>query len=499
MRNAPGREASRPLPAPRRESALGREVRAALFATSTIWAIFAFFMVFPAVADLVSGSGNWTVFAMSIGLIVTVAGMLGLATRAPTPPTTQRFGFILVALIWTTGPVAGAVPFVLFGMSPTDALFEAVSGLTTTGSTVMAGLDAMPPGILLWRSITHFLGGVGILLLAILILPFLQIGGMQLFSKESSDQSGKPVPRFAAFTRTLFLIYLGLVALCTAAYDAAGMTAFDALNHAMATLGTGGFSTHDASMGFYKGNQAILWVGTVFMAFGALPFSLYVAAVSSKRGFEFDPQVTVFFGIVAAAALSLSAMREGGFSSYGLAESFFNAMSVITTTGFASTDYLMWGPYAVALFYVITYFGGCAGSTSGGVKIYRLIVVFETMRAHLARLISPSAVAVTRYGRRQVDPAVFRSAMVFLIAYAVVLQGLTLAVAACGVEFVTAHSGVLTALSNVGPGVSPLIGPVGNFSTIPEAAKWILIFAMLLGRLEILPVLALLMPAFWRR
>jgi trk system potassium uptake protein TrkH len=482
-----------------RESALAREVRAALFATSAIWVIFAGAMLAPAVADLLAGSPDWKVFAVSSALIVTVAGMLGLATRGPTPPATQRFGFILVALIWTTGPTAAAVPFLLSGLSLTDAVFETVSGLTTTGSTVITGLDAKPPGILLWRSMTHFLGGVGILALALLLLPFLQIGGMQLFSKESSDQSGKPVPRFAAFTRTLFLIYLALVAACTAAYQAAGMSPFDALNHAMSTLGTGGFSTHDASMGHYAGNEAILWVGTVFMAAGALPFGLYISAVSKRQGVELDPQVPVFLGIVVAASISLSLARADGFTSYAIAESFFNVMAVITTTGFASTDYLLWGPYAVALFYVITYFGGCAGSTAGGVKIYRLIVVFETMRAHLGRLISPNAVAVTRYGRRQVDPAVFRSAMVFLIAYAVVLQGLTLAVAACGVEFVTAHSGVLTALSNVGPGVSPLIGPVGNFATLPDTAKWLLIFAMLLGRLEILPVLVLLTPAFWRR
>jgi trk system potassium uptake protein TrkH len=486
-------------PAPPRESAFRREVRAALFATSAIWGIFAMAMVFPAIADLLTGSSDWRVFSVSAGLIITVSGMLGLATRGPTPPASQRFGFLLVTLIWTTGPLAAAVPFLLFGMSPTDAVFESVSGLTTTGSTVMAGLDSMPPGILLWRSITHFLGGVGILALGILLLPFLQIGGMQLFSKESSDQSGKPVPRFAAFTRTLFLIYAALVGLCTVAYHLAGMSAFDALNHAMSTLGTGGFSTHDLSIGFYAGNEAILWVGTVFMALGGLPFTLYVAAVSSRQRFEIDPQAPVFLGLIAAIAFTLSLARADGFTRYAIAESLFNTTSVLTTTGFASTDYLLWGPYAVALFYVITYFGGCAGSTAGGVKTYRLIVVFSVLKAHLERLISPNSVAVTRYGARQVDPAVFRGAMVFLIAYAVVLQALTLAVAACGVEFMTAHSGVLTALSNVGPGVSPLIGPAGNFSTLPDLAKWLLVVAMLLGRLEILPVLALLLPSFWRR
>jgi trk system potassium uptake protein TrkH len=330
--------------------------------------------------DAANGVADWSDLPAAAGLVLTLGGLVALATYAPPPPT-ARFGFLLVVSLWFTAPLAGAAPFLVHGLSLTDAVFESVSGLTTTGSTVMVGLDAETRGILLWRSLLQWIGGIGILALGLVLLPYLRIGGMQLFSKESSDRSDKPLPRFASFGRTLLAIYVLATVLCALAYSAVGMSAFDAVNHAMTTLSTGGYSTYDASMGHFEG-VGPLWVGSLFMMVGALPFSLYVAALVGRRAVTLDPQVRVLIAIVAAASLSLMIAREGGFESRAAAEAVFNVISVITTTGFAASDYGTWGPYAVALFFLLTFLGGCAGSTSGAIKTYRLIVVAALLRAH---------------------------------------------------------------------------------------------------------------------
>jgi trk system potassium uptake protein TrkH len=484
--------------APMRTDGLAAELRAAVFATGCVWLIIAGAMLAPMVVDLFARDGDWQVFAVSAGLVVTLAGVVVLATRGQAPKPTPRFGFILVVMLWVATPAAVAVPFVLHGMSLADATFEAVSGLTTTGATVMTGLDNQPKGILLWRSISHFLGGIGILALGLAVLPFLRIGGMQLFSKESSDRGERPLPRFASFARSLMAVYVGLFVLCALAYASVGLTAFDAVNHAMSTVATGGFSTHDMSMGHYH-SDGPLWVGSLFMVLGALPFALYIAVLFGRRPDRIDPQIPVFLLLIALAVATLTLVREDGLEGHGVAETVFNVVSVITTTGFAAEDYTLWGGYANALFFLLLFLGGCAGSTTGGIKTYRVIVTWALMRAHLTRLVSPNAVTLTRYGDRQVDPAVFRSALVYLVAFALCLMGFTLAMAATDLDLVTAHTAALTLLTNVGPGLGPIIGPAGTFAPLPEAAKWIGCAAMLLGRLEILPVLVLLTPEFWRR
>jgi trk system potassium uptake protein TrkH len=477
---------------------LGAEIRSAVFATACVWLLLAAAMLVPMVVDLFAYDGDWMVFATSAGLVVTLAGVVALSTRGPAPKPTPRFGFILVVMLWVATPIAGAVPFVLHGMSLADAMFESVSGLTTTGATVMTGLDDQPHGILMWRSLSHFLGGIGILALGLAVLPFLRIGGMQLFSKESSDRGDRPLPRFASFARSLMAVYGGLFVLCALAYASVGLSAFDAVNHAMSTVATGGFSTHDASMGFYV-TDGPLWVGSLFMILGALPFALYISVLFGRRPGEIDPQIPMFLLMITLAVVTLTVWRDGGLEPHNLAETVFNVTSVITTTGFAAEDYTLWGGYALALFFLLTFLGGCAGSTTGGIKTYRIIVTWALMRAHLTRLVSPHAVTLTRYGRRQVDPAVFRSALVYLVAFALCLMGLTLAMAATELDLITAHSAALTLLTNVGPGLGPIIGPSGNFGPLSDAAKWIGCAAMLLGRLEILPVLVLLTPEFWRR
>jgi trk system potassium uptake protein TrkH len=482
----------------RRRNTLGGELRGAAFVAGAFWFVLAAAMVPCAIYDALTGMGDWRTLFVSAGVTVTLAGMLTLSTRGPAPQPTPRFGFLVLLGLWMLSPLAASLPFLLHGMSVVDALFEAVAGLTTTGATVMTDLDGKPRGLLLWRSVMQWLGGIGILALGLVLLPFLQIGGMQLFSKESSDRGDKPLPRFADFGRRLLFIYTGATVAAVFSFSAVGMTNFDAFNHALTTVATGGFSTHDASMGHYQTNGP-LWVGSAFMLLSALPFAFYISLIAKRRGVDWDPQIPVFLALAGAAALSLMIMREGGFQSRAAAEAVFNAVSIITTSGFAASDYSAWGAYAFSLFFLLSFLGGCAGSTTGGVKTYRILVTVAMVRANLRRLIMPNAVTLTRYGDREVDPAVFRSALVFLIAFAVLLMLLTLAMAACDLDMVTSLSGALSALTNVGPGLGPIIGPAGTYQPLPDAAKAVVMLGMLLGRLEILPVLVLLLPEFWRR
>lgn len=483
----------------KRTSSIGRELRAALFAAAMIWLVLAGAMLASAAVDAFGGDDGWRDLALSAGLVTAVGGLVALSTRGPTPPPNQRFGFLVVVSLWVLSPVAGAAPFVAHGMSPVDALFEATSGLTTTGATVMTGLDGESRGILFWRALMQWLGGIGILALGLVLLPFLQIGGMQLFSKESSDRSSdKPLPRFASFGRTLLGIYGFATIACAMAYSAVGLSGFDAVAHALTTVSTAGFSTYDASMGHFEG-VGPLWVGTVFMLVGALPFAMYIALLAGRRPLEIDPQVRLFLVIVALASALVVVLRNDVITHRAVAEDVFNVVSIITTTGYAAGDYTAWGSTPVAIFFLLMFLGGCAGSTTGGIKTYRLLVTGAMLRTHLRRLVMPNAVSLTRYGAREVDPAVFRSALVFLIAFAIVLMLLTVLLAGTGLDFLTAHTAALSALTNVGPGLGPVIGPAGNFSSLPDAAKLMVTAGMLLGRLEILPVLVLLLPEFWRR
>jgi len=477
------------------------EIRAAIHIAAIVCIFLAGTMLVPLAGSAVFGwAGEWPFFlsALTVGLSSTV---VGIATRGPAPRFTARFGFIVVNLLWWVAGIVCAVPLMLGPPQLTlvDAFFEAVSGITTTGSTVMALLDSTDPSILLWRSMTQWFGGLGILTLGMFLLPYLNVGGMQLFRVESSDRSEKPLPRFVDMSRWMLLVYLMISGACVVAFMGVGMTPFDAINHAMATVSTGGYSTHDASFGYFDDN-ATLWVGALFMTLGGLPFPLLIMLAQLRIRGQIDPQVYVFLGLITLTTLILMIGRPGAeantFESF--TKDLFNVVSVMTTTGFAADDYTKWGGLAVPLFFVITFFGGCAGSTAGGLKTYRLIVSFELLRASLKQLSHPHAIFIMRYGRHRVDPAIFRASMVMAVAFVGSMAALTVALGVCGLDFVTAISGSVTALANVGPGLGDTIGPAGNFSALPDAAKLILALGMILGRLEILSVLVLLSPALWR-
>lgn len=416
---------------------------------------------------------------------------------------TPRHMFLITSLSWLMMSLLGALPILLTGTvsTLTDAVFEAVSGLTTTGSTVLTGLDAMPADILLWRSLLQWLGGLGVIAMAVAILPFLRVGGMRLFQTESSDWSDKALPRANSTIRRIIYFYLLLTALCTGAYMLAGMDSFHAVNHAMTTLSTGGFSTSDSSFAQF-GDLGSHWVAIVFMMIGSLPFGLYVHSLARRRWLLWqDQQLRSFVLLVIAGCLVLSSYQilvNHQPPLRALTLSSFNLISVISTTGFASGDYSHWGPFAAALFFFATFVGGCSGSTSGGIKMFRFQLLAISLRESFSRALHPRAVTQRNYNGRKVDDAILLSSVTYLFVMMISLAVITLLLSLSGVDFDTALTGASTALMNVGPGLGELIGPAGNFASLSEASKWILCAGMLLGRLEFITVLLLFTPAFWR-
>ncbi len=460
-------------------------------------------MLIPAIVDVALKNPDWQAFVFSslltglLGMLlsISVGGSLekGLDTRQT---------FVLTTLAWATLPAFGALPFLWLGIGYADAVFEAVSGFTTTGSTVLSGLDDLPPGLLVWRSIMQWMGGVGIIVMAIVLLPFLRIGGMQLFQSESSDRSEKIVSRSVELIRLIGLAYLFLTVLCIIAYIATGMDLFDAFNHALTTISTGGYSTHDLSFGYFT-NPASGWVAIVFMVIGALPFVLIIQALRGQPLLLWrDPQVRVLIGFLAAVSLTLTVYLgvEMDFPfDEALLKSTFNVISVVTGTGYALGDFTEWGPPVVGIALLLMFVGGCTGSTTGGIKVFRFLVFFGTVRAHLRRMVRPNRVMSEEYGGTRLTPELSFSVLAFLVVYLGSVGIITLALSFFGLDLVTAVSAAATAVGNVGPGLGPVIGPAGNFAPLPEGAKWLLSFAMLMGRLELFTVLVLLDPDFWSR
>lgn len=468
------------------------------------WLYLALLMLAPAMVDFSDEHEGAWVFLRSALMIGFVAIAILLATRGAKPVFNRRFGILAVNMLWITATIACALPFYLssLNMSLADSVFEAISGLSTTGASVLSGLDQMQRGILLWRALMQWVGGIGIVALGVIFLPYLRVGGMQFFSMESSEQSGKPLAQIATYARWMVYAYLGLSVLCLLAYYAFGMSFFDAVVHMMATVSSGGYSSHDASFAYFT-SPWLIWTGTLFMLLAALPFTLYIRAAMDMRVRNwYDPQIIALLGIILTVSLIVSvyiASRNGINIFWAITISTFNVTSIITTTGFSHGDYSTWGPLVVALMFLITFFGGCAGSTSGGLKTYRLVIAGKVINAQLQRMSHPHGVFPLRYGHRALDPEAARAVMVFLCAYLASIALTAVALAACGLEFVTAFTGAVSLINNVGPAFGPIIGPAGNFAPLPDSAKWVSCFAMLLGRLEVMTVLALLTPAFWQR
>jgi trk system potassium uptake protein TrkH len=452
---------------------------------------------------LAAKDGHADAFAITAAVTAMVAGGCILTTKGRPFELNFRDAALLTATSWVIVPAFAALPLLAdpVGLTPVDAYFEMVSGITTTGSTVMAGLDGTAPSVLLWRSTVQWIGGIGIIGLAIVVLPFLKIGGMQLFRLESSDRSEKSMPRVRGIATAVGQIYLTLTLACFITYWALGMTPFDALNHAMTTLPTAGYSTHDSSFGYFN-SPAIEWAGIVFMLSGAMPFLAYLRLLRGGSLTErLDPQALTLVVAFAVIVLVFSVwlhFAHGVDAGTALTKSAFNIASIMTTTGYASTDYLVWGAFSTTFFFVLTFVGGCTGSTAGGLKIFRFQVMYGVIAQHVRRVLRPHVVMPIRYGTRTVTDDQVASVGSFVFLFFLSFAVFALILAALGLDAETSLSAAATAIGNVGPGVGTIVGPAGNFAALPDAAKLVLCAAMIMGRLEILGVLVLFLPSFYR-
>ncbi|MFZ1725465.1 MAG: TrkH family potassium uptake protein [Albidovulum sp.] len=460
-------------------------------------------MLLPAAVDYSFGNGHWSAFAQSAIITCLTGGLMALAcaNRVGDRLTLQQT-FLLATSVWVALPLFGALPF-LFGATEAravDAVFEAMSGLTTTGSTVFTGLEALPKGLLLWRSMLQWFGGIGIIVVAMVFMPELRVGGMQIFRSEAFDTSGKVLPRATQIAARIGIAYVALTLMCVGAYVMVGMTGFEALNHALTTISTGGFSTTDASFGVYQGQPE--YVASVFMVLASLPFVRYVQIMAgSARPILRDSQVRAFLwvvGVLVAVITGFRVIANGDHAEHAFREALFNVTSIITGTGYASVDYQLWGAFPVVLFFFIGLIGGCAGSTCCSVKIFRYQLLIAAVRAQIRRIHSPNGVFTPRYDGRPVTEELLASVMAFFCVFILTLGLIAVALGLTGLDFVTAVSGAATAIANIGPGLGEIIGPAGNFAAINDPAKWILSLAMLFGRLELMVVLVIFLPRFWR-
>ncbi|MBI1385375.1 MAG: potassium transporter TrkH [Rhizobiales bacterium] len=473
-------------------------------------------MMLPAIVDLYHGDDDWLAFVAASGLTLFVGGALALANFGGTTELSTRQAFLLTTLAWVLITAFAALPFVWSRMqiSYVNAFFEAMSGVTTTGATVIVGLDSAPKGILLWRALLQWLGGIGIIVMAIAVMPMLRVGGMQLFRLESSDNSGKILPRARQIAGAVLVLYLTISTACFLAYLQAGMSGFDAATHMMSTVATGGFSTRDNSIGAFDSVEVEL-VAVFFMIVASLPFLLLWQARSGNLAVLFrDVQVKFFFSLIAvfvllawlaqvavppanAQAIAIGAIEPvNGWQA--LRHALFSIVSVMTGTGYATAAYDTWNDFAATLFLAVMLVGGCAGSTSCGIKVFRVYVAAAMVRQRVMAYAQPHRVVVVRFNGKPLGNEVPRAVMNFLFLFLLMLASFSVALSLQGLDPLTALSSAATALANVGPGLGPVVGPAGNFASLPDISKWTLSFAMLLGRLELFTVIVLFTPAFWR-
>jgi len=462
-------------------------------------------MLLPALGDLQSGNHDWLVFTEAAVTVFMVSGLILAATRGAKARITARLGFLLTSSLWATGCLLGALPLYYshLPISFAAAVFESASGITTTGSTVLTGLDTMPRGILLWRSLLCWIGGVGFVGVALLLLPSLRVGGVKLFSAESSSASEKVLPRAHQVANAILLSYMVLSVSCVLCYFLAGMSLFDAVNNAMTTVSTAGFSTHDASFGYYADHPMILIFSTIFMLLSSLPFIFYIkAALPGRRGRLVEPQVRVFLLIVLICGLilgvHLNSISHEGYSR-SLTAAFFNFASAISSTGYASEDFTRWGPLSYCLFFLAFFIGGCSGSTAGGIKVNRLIILWRLAVARLTILFSPHRIIKIRYGADEVSDNTVQNILLFICLFFLCWLAGSCLLLMIGLDFTTALTGAVSSLSNIGLSFGAIIGPGGSFAHMPDSALWVFSFLMMAGRLELITVFVLFVPAFWRR
>ena len=466
-----------------------------------LWLSFA--MLIPGLLDFFEGNQNWVGFFVSSVFTFFMGMSFILMNRGNTIKIEIKSAFMLVVLSWFSLSIFASLPFITStqNFSLTDAFFESVSGLTTTGSTIINNIESSSRGIILWRAILQWLGGIGIIVSAISILPRLGVGGMQLFRLESSDTSEKILPKAARIAAEISVLYITLSVICAIAFIFSGLSFFDSVIHAMSTIATGGFSSKSGSIGSYN-NVNLEIVTILFMILASLPFVLYLKAIRGKpKDLIKDQQVHGFFKtlIISILVVVFYLILTSNFTfSEILRYSIFNVTSILTGTGFTSNNYNGWGTPIILLFLFITFIGGCAGSTTCGVKIFRLQIVFNNSKEMISKLISPNRVVNKRYNGEHLSPEVTQSVITFLFIFILTFIVLSVLLSFTGLDLLTSFSAAATSISNVGPGLGQVIGPAYSFSQIPEIAKWLLSFGMLAGRLEFLTLIVIFNKSFWR-
>ena len=412
--------------------------------------------------------------------------------------------FLFSTSAWITIALFGSIPFVLsnLNLSISDAFFESMSGITTTGSTIIVQLDSASKSIPLWRAIMQWLGGIGIIVMAITVLPLLKVGGMQLFKMESSDNPEKILPRTVEIASIIILIYLFLTLSCAVFYWFFGMGVFDSIAHSMTTIATGGFATHNDSIGYFKSSNIEI-VATIFIVLGSVPFISYLKFLKgNKKIFFQDVQIRglIYLILISIIVMFFYLLLNNNENSLmeGLRISSFNVVSILSGTGYVTDDFGLWGKFPLIFFLFLMFIGGCAGSTACGIKIFRLQMLFLFLNNQVKKIFSPNSISVIKYNNQKISESYINSVIIFIFAYLFLFMFLAILLSISGLDFLSAISGAATSISNVGPGLGEMIGPNGNFKSIPDISKWILSFGMLLGRLELFAVLVSFIPSFWK-
>ena len=409
--------------------------------------------------------------------------------------------FLLTALSWLSVAIFGSLPFIFSSMemSITDAFFESMSGITTTGSTIIPNLEIAPKGILLWRAILQWLGGIGIIVMAITLMPIMNVGGMQLFKISSNDSSEKILPKSKEIALRLIYIYSALTAVCAISYWIFGMGKFDSLTHSMTTIATGGFSNYNQSIGYF--NSVYIEISSmIFIILGSVPFIAYIKFLNgNKKIFSSDAQIRSFLKIIILSIIILSIyLFLTNNENFSFRSIFFNTISILTGTGYVNAEFDSWGSFPITIFLALMFIGGCAGSTTCGIKIFRIQILYLFILNQLKKIIYPKGVFLIKYDQNSVDEKFVASIISFIFFYFVIFFILAALLSLTGLDFITALSGAATSISNVGPGLGPIIGPNGDFSSLPDISKWVLSVGMILGRLELFAILVLFLPSFWR-
>ena len=407
----------------------------------------------------------------------------------------------MTALSWLSIAIFGSLPFVFSSINFTfvNAFFESMSGITTTGSTIISNLNEMPKGILLWRALLQWLGGIGIIIMAITLMPIMNVGGMQLFKISSNDSSEKILPKSKEVALRLIYIYTGLTALCAISYLIFGMNFFDSITHSMTTIATGGFSNYNESIAFFNSSKIEI-SAMIFILLGSLPFITYIKFINGDKMIFFnDIQIRAFLKVIFVSIIILSIYLAFNHSeNFNFMAILFNTISILTGTGYVNAQFDNWGSFSLVLFLILMFIGGCAGSTTCGVKIFRIQILYSFIIINLKKIIYPKGIFVLKYNQNPIDNKFISSIISFIYMYLIIFFFITALLSLTGLDFVTSISGAATSISNVGPGLGSIIGPNGDFSSLPDASKWILSLGMILGRLELFAILVLFLPSFWR-